>query len=254
MSGPQTKQNEPWKGLDSTDVAHLTENAPTDSHALAAENIDIAKKQDATATQIEPHDLDVQDAGWNEIDSPGSPSIICGFSNEQLWTLMRRFDSQTFHVKKINEPPLANLDMNIAEDEEFSPEKLRAHLERLYTSVIVQLVAAWKQIDRLRSWHEYRRTSAYLAVYATAWALDILLPVLFTFLLVLVLFAPARRACFPPVAIKLNSSAEDGEGRQEAGPSDADNTLTGVPEIQAGEGVEQEAHSFLNSIATVCNS
>ena len=37
-----------------------------------------------------------------------------------------------YHVKALPEPPLGGLDLNIADEEEFSPDKLRANIERLY--------------------------------------------------------------------------------------------------------------------------
>jgi len=45
-----------------------------------------------------------------------------------------------YHVKALPEPPLGGLDLNIADEEEFSPDKLRANIERLYMTVIVGLV------------------------------------------------------------------------------------------------------------------
>ena len=61
-------------------------------------------------------------------------------------------------------PPLGGLDLNAAEEDEFSPDKLRASLERLYMTVIVGMVAFGKHIARLRSWREPRRTAGFCAV------------------------------------------------------------------------------------------
>ena len=69
-----------------------------------------------------------------------------------------------YHVKQYTYPVPGNLDLNIADEEEFSPDKLRANLERMYTTIIVGLLAAVKHIARLRSWKEARRTSCFLAV------------------------------------------------------------------------------------------
>ena len=41
-----------------------------------------------------------------------------------------------YHVKKISEPPIGGLDLNIADEEEFSPDKLRSNIERLYMTVV----------------------------------------------------------------------------------------------------------------------
>ena len=57
-----------------------------------------------------------------------------------------------YHVKAIEDTPMAGLDLNIADEDEFSPDKLRANLERLYMTVIVGMMAFGKHVARLRSW------------------------------------------------------------------------------------------------------
>ena len=69
-----------------------------------------------------------------------------------------------YHVKALPETPLGGLDLNIADEDEFSPDKLRSNFERLYMTVVVGLVGFGKHIARLRSWREPRRTSAFCAV------------------------------------------------------------------------------------------
>jgi hypothetical protein len=69
-----------------------------------------------------------------------------------------------YHVRATNEHLIGGLDLVTADDEEFSPDKLRANLERLYMTVIVGLMAFGKHIARLRSWREPRRTAGFLAV------------------------------------------------------------------------------------------
>ena len=41
-----------------------------------------------------------------------------------------------YHVKAIKYRPPGGLDLNISDEEEFSPDKLRANLERLYMTVV----------------------------------------------------------------------------------------------------------------------
>jgi hypothetical protein len=41
-----------------------------------------------------------------------------------------------YHVKEIPTAPPGGLDMNIADEEEFSPDKLRANIERLYMTIV----------------------------------------------------------------------------------------------------------------------
>lgn len=55
-----------------------------------------------------------------------------------------------YHVKEIATAAPGGLDLNIADEEEFSPDKLRANIERLYMT-IVSLVTQ-HSID-LRSHH-----------------------------------------------------------------------------------------------------
>lgn len=157
---------------------------------------------------------------------------------------------QVFHVKKIEERPLSNLDMNIAADEDITSDKLRAHADRLYIVVVVALVAFYKQIVRLRSWNERQRTLAFFSVYSLAWLVDLLLPT-WIFLVIILLTCPtARHICFPPAPASLISASTGALQKPLAGVLASD-SLTGAPEKHIGEAVEQEARSFFNSISTV---
>ena len=71
-----------------------------------------------------------------------------------------------YHVKAIKDKPLGGLDLNIADEDEFSPDKLRANIERLYMTVIIGVMGFGKHIARLRSWREPRRTAAFCTVRA----------------------------------------------------------------------------------------
>ncbi|KAL7898877.1 hypothetical protein HDV63DRAFT_385753 [Trichoderma sp. SZMC 28014] len=226
------------------------EPVPTASHALAEESIQ-ADTENKGASQIEHDEIEVKNVGWNnEVHRVPQP-LVGGLRNEELWVLIRRFNKQIFEVKSIDTVPLADLDMNIAEDEVFSPEKLRAQLERLYMTIVVSLICLWKHIVRLRSWREAERTAVFLAVYSVAWLLDLLVPVGIAFLMVLIAYPPAREICFPPVPPSIVDSKTGGVQKPPAGVLASDNSLTGAPEKHKGEGVEQEAHSFVNSIASV---
>ena len=72
-----------------------------------------------------------------------------------------------YHVKAVSETPLAGLDLNIADEDEFSPDKLRANLERLYMTVVVGMLGFVKHVGRLRSWREPQRTGAFLVNVAS---------------------------------------------------------------------------------------
>jgi hypothetical protein len=159
-----------------------------------------------------------------------------------------------YHVKALPKPPMGGLDLEIADEEEFSPDKLRANIERLYMTVIVGLVGLWKHIARLRSWRERNRTMAFAAVYFGAWAVDFLVPTIIAFLMVLIVYPPARTYCFPPAPIALIDSKTGGIKKPTAGVLGSDNSLTGAPEKHQGEAVEQEASNFVNSFTSIAIS
>lgn len=136
-----------------------TSDAPSDSHALA--NADHDEKGHAQ----QQHDGgEVRDLGWNEHPKNVPMPLVGGLPNEELWQLVRRFNKQIYHVKATNATLLGGLDLNITEEEEFSPDKLRSNLERLYMTVIIGFMGGGKHIARIRSWREPRRTAAFAAV------------------------------------------------------------------------------------------
>ena len=81
-------------------------------------------------------DADLQPFSSISISSRSSSQLLAGAS-----PLLRRVQVLTFlqqiqHVREILPPPPGFLDLEISEDEEFSPDKLRANLERLYMTVV----------------------------------------------------------------------------------------------------------------------
>jgi hypothetical protein len=159
-----------------------------------------------------------------------------------------------YHVKALPEPPLGGLDLNIADEEEFSPDKLRANIERLYMTVIIGIIGFGKHIARLRSWNERNRTIGFMAVYFVAWAVDFLVPTIIAFLMVLIAYPPSRAYCFPPAPIALIDSNTGGIKKPAAGVLGSDDSLTGAPEKHQGEAVEQEASNFVNGFASIALS
>lgn len=159
-----------------------------------------------------------------------------------------------YHVKALPEAPISNLDLNIADEEEFSPDKLRANVERLYMTVIVGFVQFGKHIARLRSWREENRSIAFASVYFVAWAFDVLVPTVLAFLTVLILYEPSRDYCFPPAPIALIDSKTGGVTTPPAGVLGSDDSITGAPEKHQGEAVEQEASNFVNSFTSIALS
>ena len=135
-------------------------NAPSDSHALASADDHEVKG----AVQTNHEEGEVRDMGWNDHPHDVPTPLVGGLPNEELWTLVRRFNKQMYHVKATNGPLIGGLDCYIVDEEEFSPDKLRSNLERLYMTVIIGLMGFGKHIARLRSWREPRRTGAFCAV------------------------------------------------------------------------------------------
>ena len=155
-----------------------------------------------------------------------------------------------YHVKEVTKPVPGNLDLNIADEEEFSPDKLRANFERLYMTVIIGLMGFGKQIVRLRSWRETRRTAAFCAAYTIAWLFDFIVPLLAGTTITLIVYPPSRDFLFPPAPIALVSS-KGGVQKPKAGVLGSTDSATGASESHKGEAVEAEASNFVNSIASV---
>ncbi|KAA8564288.1 hypothetical protein EYC84_011232 [Monilinia fructicola] len=210
------------------------EDIPTDSHALA-----IADHDEKGAAQVDHGNVEVRDLGWS--DEPHEvPTPLGGRSTKR-----RIMDFK---------PPLGGLDLNIADEEEFSPDKLRANIERLYMTVVIGLVNFWKHIARLRSWKERDRTVIFASIYFLAWLIDFLVPTIIGFVVVLIAWPPSREYCFPPAPPALIDSTTGGIKKPTAGVLGNDTSLTGAPEKYQGEAVEQEASNFVNSFTSIAIS
>jgi hypothetical protein len=59
-----------------------------------------------------------------------------------------------YHVKEITTAPPGGLDLNIADEEEFSPDKLRANIERLYMTIVSHLCHS-RLLVLTRTGHKY---------------------------------------------------------------------------------------------------
>lgn len=159
-----------------------------------------------------------------------------------------------YHVKSISAPVPGGLDLNIADEEEFSPDKLRANVERLYMTVIVGLLATVKHMARLRSWRETRRTACFAMAYALAWILDLLVPLLSLTIVTLIVYPRSRAMLFPPAPVALVSATSGGIQKPKAGVLGSHDSATGAPENHKGEAVEQEASNFVHGIASIALS
>lgn len=226
-------------------AANILGDKPTASHELATADHDLKG-----AAQV-LRDEDVVDLGWHEDERMRPKPLVGGLPNEELWLLIRRFNMQMYHVKEYPYPVPGGLDLNVAAEEEFSPDKLRCNVERLYMTVIVGLIAFAKHIVRLRSWRETRRTAWFCTAYYTAWFFDVLTPLCCATILALIVYPPSREFLFPPAPIALVSSSTGGVQKPKAGVLGSHDSVTGAPEHHKGEAVEREASSFFNSMAAV---
>ncbi|KAL7779945.1 hypothetical protein CFE70_009963 [Pyrenophora teres f. teres 0-1] len=227
-------------------------DAPTDSHALALNAARAAPLEEKGAAQV-THGNEVVDLGWNEPKELVAKPLVGGLGNEDLWLLVRRFNKQMYHVKEIPTAPPGGLDMNIADEEEFSPDKLRANIERLYMTIGIGLMGFGKHIVRIRSWRETQRTAWFCSVYFAAWLLDMIMPLLSVTLVTLIVYPPARETMFPPAPMALVSST-GGVQKPKSGTLGSTDSATGAPENHKGEAVEQEASNFVNGFASIALS
>ncbi|KAK4166850.1 hypothetical protein QBC43DRAFT_312545 [Cladorrhinum sp. PSN259] len=241
--GPQ-KPNPP-DGVDSGD---------TFSHALATDNNPDLPKGVAQRDHGDSEIEDVVDLGWNEKKEDIPAPLVGGMDNEELWLLVRRFNRQVYHTKATPYPPPGGLDLNTADEEEFSPDKMRANVERLYMTVGIGLLSTVKHIARLRSWKESRRTGYFAAAYFTAWLFDFLTPLMTGFIIALMGFPTARQYLFPPAPVSLVDSKTGGIQKPKSGVLGSHDSATGAPENHKGEAVEQEASNFVSGIATIAVS
>ncbi|OKP13871.1 hypothetical protein PENSUB_446 [Penicillium subrubescens] len=222
-----------------------TPEGPTDSHVLSQ-----VEQDEKGLIQKAGDTPDITDVGWNN-PADHTEQLIAGLSNEDLWMLIRRFDKQVYNVKAVPEAPLQNLDLTRADDDEFSPDKLRATIERFYTTIFVKLTSFVKHIARLRSWKETRRTSVFCAVYSIAWLLDLLVPTFFAVLIALVVYPPCRAVMFPPAPIALVDKETGGVQKPKAGVLGSHDSVTGAPQNFKGEAAEQEASNLVAGVASV---
>ena len=159
-----------------------------------------------------------------------------------------------YHVKAIPEAPPGGLDLNTADEDDFSPDKLRSNIERLYMTIVVGLIGMGKHIARLRSWREPRRTGAFAGVYALAWLLNLVVPVLITTIIVLITVPESRNILFPHAPLALVDAKTGGIQKPKAGVLGSHSSVTGAPEKHKGEAVEQEASNLVSGIASVAIS
>ncbi|KAK5212414.1 hypothetical protein LTR72_012372, partial [Exophiala xenobiotica] len=85
-------------------------------------------------------------------------------------------------------------------------------------------------------------------VYFTAWLLDLLMPLLLGTLILVASSVEARNALFPPAPRALVNIMTGGCQKPQAGQLGTNDTLTGAPEKQPGEAMEEEAANFVDNV------
>ncbi|OAX79078.1 hypothetical protein ACJ72_06606 [Emergomyces africanus] len=232
----ETDQVPPTKGAFPQTLEH-----PSSENVLVQKTVQTNRKAGCDPQRRAPKSAD---------ESP-----VEGISNEDLWMMLRRFDKasaylphllsidQIYHVKSI--PPPEDFDLYRSEEEVFSPDTLRATIERFYATVVIGLMNFAKHLARLRSWRETRRTALFCAVYFASWLLDLMVPTFSSMLLALLLYPSARELLFPPAPMSLVDSDSGGVQKPKAGVLGSKDTLTGAPENFKGEAVEQEASNLV---------
>lgn len=194
-----------------------------------------------------PLDPGLQDLGWSEDPQVPNP-VLQGMKNEDVWKLVRRFNKQTYHVKKLQEPPQGGIDLNIADKDAFTPDKLRSTLERIYMTIGLGGAGFFKHIARVRSWKEYKRTIFFFTLYVVGWIFDFLGPI-FSALIILLLVSPQSRRILFPSAPLAAISAKTGQAKVPKAGHLGSESLTGAAESYKGEAVENEASNLVGSVA-----
>jgi hypothetical protein len=73
--------------------AHKEEH-PTESHALACTD-----QEEKGVAQMDHGQTEVRDLGWNEHPTDVPVPLVGGLPNEELWTLIRRFNNVRYRIE-----------------------------------------------------------------------------------------------------------------------------------------------------------
>ncbi|KAK5445269.1 hypothetical protein LTS15_010050 [Exophiala xenobiotica] len=228
-------------------AAILRKDLNADSHELAHQVPEV-RGAVQTAQPSSSNAEVVRDIGWHKANVEIPDPLIDGYTNGELFQLIRRFNKDVFDVRAVPMEIARGLDLNDAWSQDHATDKLTLHLERIYLTVVLGFASLGKQVSRLRSWKETRRTSAFCAVYFTAWLLDLLMPLVLGTLILVVSSVEARNALFPPAPRALVNIMTGGIQKPQAGQLGTNDTLTGAPEKQPGEAMEEEAANFVDNV------
>lgn len=134
----------PASSTDKDELALTKRDASSSDDKIDSASADSKRLRSTVA----PDDKLLADRGWHmdrdeierplvePLDNECVPSLLASpISRRLLWMLQRRFAKQIQHVKQCDRPP-SGLDLQVSNEEEFSPDKLRAHIERVYMSTV----------------------------------------------------------------------------------------------------------------------
>lgn len=108
-------------------------------------------------------------------------TIINGIEDDQLWTMLRRFNMQ---VSQVLSPPTSlplgqpDLRPSTLPTVPFNSDALKNNAERLYASAGVAAIVSVREMQRLMSWdrQERRRTLAFAISYFVSWWFSLVIP------------------------------------------------------------------------------
>ncbi|CZS88422.1 uncharacterized protein RAG0_00177 [Rhynchosporium agropyri] len=222
----------------------INQSFEADSHDLAHSSAVNGALQDGNG----PVRGEVRDIGWHRPNLEIPDPLIGGITNGHLFAMIRRFNKDVFAVQAVPPHVARGLDLNEAWSDEYTNDKLPLHLQRLYLSIVLNMASFGKQVSRLRSWKETRRTSAFCTVYFLAWVLDLLIPLTLATLMLIISSPSARDTLFPPAPralVNMNTGGLQNPASRQLGTLDS---LTGAPEKQEGEAIEEEAANFVSNV------
>ncbi|CAL3971530.1 unnamed protein product [Diplocarpon coronariae] len=224
----------------------ITKHFTADAHELAQDpTVQGAVKY---RSDDESSSAVVRDIGWHKPNAKIPDPLIAGLSNARLFAMIRRFNKDVFSVRSVSPAVARGLDLNEAWDDEYASDKITLHLQRFYLSIFLGLASLGKQISRLRSWKETKRTSAFCAVYFGAWFLDLLVPLALGMVILLVSSETSRDTLFPAAPRALVNISTGGLQNPASGRLGTCDSLTGAPEKQQGEAIEEEAANFVDNL------
>jgi len=219
-------------------------NFVADSHDLALQDQEIKGEIQKQAFS----GVEVKDLGWHKDPTDMPDILIGGITNDRVFGLIRRFNKDVFDVRAVPSETLSGLDLTDAWNDEHAADKITLHLQRAYLSIILGLASFGKQMSRLRSWKETRRTAAFCITYIFAWFFDLLVPLVLGTLIIIIGSEKARNTLFPPAPLAVVDISTGALQKPQAGQLGTTNTLTGAPEKAPGEAQDEEAAGFVDNL------